>query len=367
MRKVTIEKNNGRESNIELFRILLMIMVIAHHYVVNSGIRELWDYSNISGNMVFSILYGWGGKVAINGFLLITGYFMCEKRWKLERLVRLWLEVKFYQIAIYFIFLLTGYSTFSFAELYENVFSVLLGMNREFIGSYFALLLVIPFINILIRTMNKKQHFLIILVFVAMYTINVTFFFNPVFEYLPWFVNMYLVGAYIREYSAEKWDNVRCGFIMSVVSTTLAILSMLFMTFTNALIGTSFSPYYFVNDCNKFLALFCGFAYFILFKNWNIGYHSIINRISKSTFGVLQIHACSDIMRQWLWTDVLHNTSMYNNPKMWVHAIASTIIVWGACTVIDQIRIKWIEVPMEDRLVKTCDELQKRFENKAWL
>lgn len=367
MRKKLNDKNEGRESNIELLRIVLIIMVIAHHYVVNSGIRELWDFRNISTNMVFSILYGWGGKVAINGFLLITGYFMCEKKWKLERLVRLGLETKLYQIGIYAIFLVVGYSKFSFAEFYENVFSITLGMNREFIGSYFALLLVIPFVNILIDHMTKKQHLLIIGIILFMYTINVTFLFNPVFEYLPWFVNMYLIGAYIRRYSSARWDNVWSGLAMSLAGTVFAVLSMLFMTFFNSIANTSFSPYYFVNDCNKILALFCGVGYFIFFKNWNIGYHPMINRIAKSTFGVLQIHACSDIMRQWLWGDLLQNVSMYNSQYMWLHAIGATLVVWGVCTVIDQIRIRWIEKPMDNKLVKICGRLQSKFENEFWL
>lgn len=361
------EKQLERESNIELFRVFLIIMVIAHHYVVNSGICDLWNYSNISGNMIFSILYGWGGKVAINGFLLITGYFMCEKKWKLERLVRLWIEVKLYQIVIFAIFLLTGYCECSFSELYENVFSVILGMNREFIGSYFALLLVIPFVNILIQNMGRNRHLIIIVVLIWMYTINVTFLFNPVFEYLPWYVNMYLLGAYIRKYSSERWDNVRVGAFMSIVSTMLAVLSMLFMIIVNKNLERTFSPYYFVMDCNKILALGCGLSYFIFFKNWNIGYHPIINKISKSTFGVLQIHACNGIMRQWLWKDVLRNTNMYYSQYMWMHAIVSTIMVWGVCTIIDQIRIRWIEKPMEGNLDKMCGAIQEKIEKRIGL
>ncbi len=30
-----------RDSNIELFRIITMIMIVAHHYVVNSGLMDI--------------------------------------------------------------------------------------------------------------------------------------------------------------------------------------------------------------------------------------------------------------------------------------------------------------------------------------
>lgn len=33
-----------RSSNIELFRILSMLMIVAHHYVVNSGLIDCIDY-----------------------------------------------------------------------------------------------------------------------------------------------------------------------------------------------------------------------------------------------------------------------------------------------------------------------------------
>ncbi len=50
-----------RDSNIELFRIFLMLMIIAHHYVVNSGITELYDSSQVSVNQIFLSIFGWGG------------------------------------------------------------------------------------------------------------------------------------------------------------------------------------------------------------------------------------------------------------------------------------------------------------------
>ena len=104
-----------RESNIELFRIVLMLMIIAHHYVVNSGVEGLYDYSNVSGNQVFLELWGWGGKVGVNCFLLVTGYFMCRGHFTWRKFLRLYLEVKFYKLAIALIF---------FNELFNEKFGV---------------------------------------------------------------------------------------------------------------------------------------------------------------------------------------------------------------------------------------------------
>ena len=56
-----------------------MVAIVSHHYVVNSGITNHFDYANITPNMIFLQLWGMWGKTAINIFVMITGYFMPEK------------------------------------------------------------------------------------------------------------------------------------------------------------------------------------------------------------------------------------------------------------------------------------------------
>ena len=66
-----------RDSNIELFRVITMLCIVAHHYVVNSGLLELIGKTeSLTPNSIFLLLFGWGGKTGINCFLMITGWFM---------------------------------------------------------------------------------------------------------------------------------------------------------------------------------------------------------------------------------------------------------------------------------------------------
>ena len=67
-----------RESNIELYRIVLMLLIIAHHYVVNSGLLNVIYTNQVNSNSIFWIIFGAWGKVGINCFVLITGYYMCK-------------------------------------------------------------------------------------------------------------------------------------------------------------------------------------------------------------------------------------------------------------------------------------------------
>lgn len=76
-----------RESNLELMRIIMMLLIIAHHYVVNSGITSLYNFSNITGNMIFLQCIGFSGKIMINCFILITGYFSIKGKFSFEKVI----------------------------------------------------------------------------------------------------------------------------------------------------------------------------------------------------------------------------------------------------------------------------------------
>ena len=110
-------RNIGRASNFELYRIILMVTIVAHHYVVNSGFPDLYDFNHITGNLIFLQLLGFAGKIGINCFVFVTGYFMIKSQFRFEKLLKLYLEIKFYKFVIYIIFLAAGYESLSIRSL----------------------------------------------------------------------------------------------------------------------------------------------------------------------------------------------------------------------------------------------------------
>lgn len=92
-----------RNSSVELFRIISMLIIIAHHYVVNSGLLEVINESNhLEENDIFLLLFGWGGKTGINCFILVTGYYMCTSKITLKKYIKLLSERYFYAIVFFF-------------------------------------------------------------------------------------------------------------------------------------------------------------------------------------------------------------------------------------------------------------------------
>ena len=106
-----IKNSGGRDSNLELYRIITMLLIVAHHFVVNSGVMDKAYEAPLSANSIFLFLFGAGGKTGINCFIMITGYFMCKSRITHEKYVRLLSEIVFYNFVIAVVLSITGDGT----------------------------------------------------------------------------------------------------------------------------------------------------------------------------------------------------------------------------------------------------------------
>lgn len=180
-----------RHSNLELFRIFVMLSIIAHHYVVNSGIWNEIQAIEPTMNSLFYYLFGMWGKTGINCFVLITGWFMCTSQITLRKFLKLLLEIEFYKIIIGIIFILVGKEAFS-SDWLLGLLPVR-NIKTGFVSSFLLFFLLIPFLNILVRNMTQKQHMLLMALLFFLYTILSTV---PVFSvhmnYVSWFCVLYI-------------------------------------------------------------------------------------------------------------------------------------------------------------------------------
>ena len=105
-------KTIQRNSNLELYRIIVMLLIVAHHYVVNSGVLEIASEYPTSLRSLYYYLFGAWGKVGINCFVLITGYFMCERHITFRKFIKLLFEVVFYMVFINAVLIIAGIEIF---------------------------------------------------------------------------------------------------------------------------------------------------------------------------------------------------------------------------------------------------------------
>ncbi len=345
-----------RESNIELLRIIAMLAIIAHHYVVNTGLLDLAHKTpGFSSNSVFLLLFGPFGNTATNCFILIMGYFMCTSKMTLKKFLKLFLEIEFYKIVITLIFLFSSYRTYTYKELFASL-TPFYGIGRGFVPSILPFFLFIPYLNALIHAMDKKMHFRLVALCLFLFTVLPSFVFYPLFITadvnfgdLGWFSAVYLLAAYLRLYSKEWFERKNIWLTYTAISIALVFASVIVMSYVAKCFGVknAWYAYYFVAGPNKILAVTTSVCVFMLFKNMKAFYSGFINKIAASVFGVLLIHANGATMRKWLWKDLLNNTGYFNADFhiLLCHAICSVLAIYVICTLLDMLRIQFFEKP----------------------
>lgn len=343
-----------RDSNVEMLRIFAMLSVVAHHMINNSGISHLYDYSAPSLKMFWLVVVGMWGKTAINIFVLITGYFMCEGRLTARKLVKLYGQISFYAIIMYVIMGAAGYEHFSTKGWIATLAWPFVGVNKGFSCSFLWFYLLIPFYNILLGAMTKRQLFSLIGILLAMFTVSGTVFDNrAVFDFVGWYVTLYFIGSALRKYPFP-WmsSNKVCvpAFGLSVASA-IGFVGFVYIVATK--IHRAFiNPNHLTEDSHKLLALAIAIFALLVFKNLKLGCRKWINVIASTTFGVLLIHAANDSMRQWLWGDVMNIASWYNRPlgEIILLTLAVPIAVFAVCSLVDLARIRLIETPLMKKI-----------------
>lgn len=187
-----------------------MLLIIAHHYVVNSGLtlESGSIYADpLSGHSVFLLLFGAWGKIGINCFVLITGYFLCKSQITAKKFVKLLFEVMFYRIVIHVIFWVVGYTPITLDSVVETFVSIT-AIAQNFTGAYLVFFLCIPFLNILIRNLNENQHVHLLILTCFVYIFFGTVKVLPVtMNYVSWYMVLYFIASYIRLYPKKIFSS----------------------------------------------------------------------------------------------------------------------------------------------------------------
>lgn len=222
-----------RNASFELLRILAITMVIVLHALGHGGILDAYEFGR------FGYILGWSFKslclVAVNCFVLITGYFMVNSQMKLSRLLKLIAQVWFYSVICLVITKVVFKQPVGLKALICALFP-LTGNQYWFATAYAVLLAVSPLLNKLIRSMNKKEHLTAIVLLTVVFSIVPTIFFwgrssiSSGYDFV-WFTVLYLTAAYIRLYGFPL-SGKQCvvGYFAIAVVAMLSNIAMAIVT-----------------------------------------------------------------------------------------------------------------------------------------
>lgn len=256
-----------RDSNLELYRIIAMLLIVSHHYVVNSGLLGDIFEAPLTGVSATMLIFGAWGKTGINCFVLITGYFMCKSSFTWQKLLKLYLQITFYALVIYGIFCITGRAAISAFTSFFFLLPVK-SVKGDFVSCFMAFFLFIPFLNIFLDKLDKRHHRNLVILLLSVYTLLPTFLIDVSFNYVTWFISIYFLASYIRFYEFGWNISHKMWGYLTVLLVLVSSASVIFMfaLYKYQYIGFC-QPYFFVQDSNKLLALAVSVASFMWFKD----------------------------------------------------------------------------------------------------
>ena len=347
-----------------------MLLIVAHHYVVNSGLIQAIGENPDSPSAIPMMLFGAWGKTGINCFLLITGYFMCLSEYRWEKLLKLYLQIVFYTILIYIIFLITGHEQVTVKNILHLFFPIKGLTSGHFISCFLVFYLFIPFLNIFIKSLSRQQHGKLALLLVSCYSILPSLGISLPLNYIGWFSIIYILAAYIRIYgfpvglTTSQWGWIA---LASVVISSLSVVGFVWLYEMHMINKIGHNAYFFISDSNKILALLTALSSFMFFKEIRIPHSRLINIVGGATFGVLLIHANSNAMRQWLWKETVDCIGHFDDDIFltFIYAFSSVLLIFIICVGIDWFRSSLLEERYIRVVKKTFIKLINSFHHKS--
>ena len=329
--------HKARNSNIELLRILAMLLILAHHFAVH-GVLLSADYSQATAQLFFTQILVSGGKMGVDIFIVITGYFLCKSEFKLRRITPVILATWTYSMVFFVLHALHTHSL-SFWGTMMSLFPVQYA-QYWFVSAYILLVILSPVLNAFIRQVDGRK---LVMLTLALFTF---FFILPVFLKMRLdndrtlrFIVLYLLGANLRlgnfaflekHARATFWSTI---LIMLLSITGLDLLGNL--RDSAALVG---GATHFVLDNSPFAAL-AAVALVAATAKMPARSYPWVNRISGCMFGIYLIHD-NAYVRPYLWGNLLHVERLWqlSAGKLVLAALVIILGIFAACLLVEFIR-----------------------------
>lgn len=326
-----------KNSSINLLKTICILLVIMHHFFIHGNLILENNITSIF-NYGFAAFFGSFGKTACLVFVTITGYFMIKKNVKIDKLLLLFLQTTIYSLLIYIVAITLDIIPLSMKGVIKSLFSLIFG--NWFIISYIQLYLLIPFVNKLIQSLNKKTLFLLISLLTFFYFGISSFISVEVWKLsnIGYFIIMYMIGAYIRLYGVNDKLNKYCILLLFLLGIIVFLIDITGIYFSLKL-GVDFVKRVFSRafGISSILSFFISTFVFIYFEKREFNLFSkLLNYISSSSLGIYLIHD-NYIIRSVIWTNIMCNNILLCSKYFIILYIAKILVLFIVCLIIDKI------------------------------
>lgn len=323
-------------ANIEVLRILAMMMVISLHFLAKGNLLP-----KLTGNLTAQGYTAWLLEAlsicAVDVYVLISGYFLVETGFRCTRLIKLILQVLFYTILIPIVMISMGLldpATITQHQALEYIFPVNM-LHYWFISAYVLMFLFTPILNTAVHAMKQIQLKYTILILLLMESVTKTVL--PVRLELDnlgydclWFMVVYLIAAYIRLYGISFFSSARKSavtYFVLIAALYALVMGVRFLFFkTGKLENFIEAPF----GYNHLITITAAIALFYAFYHWHFEgkLANLICRISPYTLGVYLLHEHVEVRYLWpFWLHADQAASVYGLIKLWFFAVLTVFCI----------------------------------------
>ena len=351
-----------RASNIELLRLVAMFLIVWFHSIVH-GVSGGFKTQNAieimtQHSIVFQTtqLLSISGKTGVALFVIISGYFLINSNFNLDRIKRNWIPTFFYSISGLVVAYYAGLFPLSFKD-FVSAFLPIISNNYWFMTVYMLLILSMPCLNIIWHHCKHNQK-LFLIGFLGIFNIilpSVNFINYPLNLNTPLiladyssqfsiFIFYYYIGAYIKELPDNNFINNTLVSLLGIILSLGGYLLFITLTYKQGIILNSaditFNSNRNVWQLNSIFVTIFAISIFLVFKNLPHFHSKIINHLAKATFGIYLIHD-NPFMRQLIWFNIFHMERFATVPfkNFIIQDLKKSCAIFIICLLIESIRI----------------------------
>ena len=294
-----------RESNFELLRTLAMFFIVVYHCLTHGVGGEYDFYTNQSvslSNLLFSDLMLVFCSIAVNLYVMISGYFLVDIDFKLSRIVRTWVNTVFYSCIITILFIALNIIPFNIITI-GKCFFPLSSDAYWFVTQFVGLLILSPFLAMMIRHLSYRQYAILLiggsficLSIIPDFPLGKRFYVahgNSVWS----FAYLFLVAGFIKHH-VKKFSSKLLLTLMTLVALC-TLFSEIILGYQGESVHLSWLNY---NGLPFVLTV----VVFLLFRQLhvpiNLFWNSLV-KLAPYTFGIYLIHDHL-LVRDWLWSTI---------------------------------------------------------------
>ena len=344
---------------IELLRILATFYIILLHIIGQGGVSAAVGTgraATIGCSLLLALAYP-----AVNCYALISGFVGCKSRFKLSRLVSLWVSVVTVNLAVWGAFKLFAPALAANFSL-SACFKPLLNNEYWYVTAYFGLSVLTPALNAAVLNLQKKDYTRMLFGLFALFVVlpvvaDKDLFWSHTGYSMLWLMLLYLAGAYFRLHVQPAKPGRLAGMLSLGVYVAISVFLALQKQFIEKqlLAENSPNPFYFKNfSYTSVWIVLSSLALFFFFMRINVRKKAlcgIISFFSKTSFGVYIIHT-----QPLVWNALLAGSfaffAAYSAPVIVLLCIAAALGIYAVCMLAETVRAFLVRITRIEWLIK---------------